>query len=493
MRIALFSAGAGRMYCGSCLQSGSLAAALSREGYDAVVVPLYAPLRLEDETQSARPVAFGAISAYLRACWPALGWLARWARPIVDHPAVLRWASRHGGAVRPERVGQLAVSVLEGESGPHRREIERLADHAARELQPDVVHLSTALLAGFAGTLQERLGVPVVASLSGEDGFVERLGEPLRGEVRRRLARQAAQLDALIAPSRYYADFMADYLGVPGERIRVIRPGLRLDDRPAAAEDSLAENDWNPATVANPPQPASRRPAVVGFLSRVCREKGLALLAEAVCRLAADPACPPVQLRAAGYLDPADRAELRAVERRMAAGGLADRFRYVGELDLRAKREFLAQLDVFALPTLRPESKGLPVLEAWAEGVPVVASDHGALGEWMATTGGGVRCAPGNAESLASALRGLLADRPRAAQLGRQARRIVREQFTAERMAREMAEVYRALCNAPAGAVPSAAAADVPATEAGQSAAADSATAGVTDRPDQQHKRSTKR
>jgi hypothetical protein len=40
------------MYCGSCLHDNALAAALQRSGHDAALVPIYTPLRTEDEDVS---------------------------------------------------------------------------------------------------------------------------------------------------------------------------------------------------------------------------------------------------------------------------------------------------------------------------------------------------------------------------------------------------------------------------------------------------------
>ena len=101
-------------------------------------------------------------------------------------------------------------------------------------------------------------------------------------------------------------------------------------------------------------------------------------------------------MRAAGYLDPADRPYLAGIRRQLAAAGLADRFQYVGELDRAAKIAFLESLDLFCLPTVCREAKGLPVLEAWAAGVPAVLPAQGAFPELIADTGGGLLYEPGN-------------------------------------------------------------------------------------------------
>ena len=52
------------------------------------------------------------------------------------------------------------------------------------EVRPDVVHLGNVLLAGTARMLSQRLGVPVVATLSGEEAFLERIPQPHYNEAR---------------------------------------------------------------------------------------------------------------------------------------------------------------------------------------------------------------------------------------------------------------------------------------------------------------------
>ncbi len=52
MNIVLLTAGAGGMYCGSCLQGNTLAAALRRAGEEVTLVPLYTPLRTDEVPRS---------------------------------------------------------------------------------------------------------------------------------------------------------------------------------------------------------------------------------------------------------------------------------------------------------------------------------------------------------------------------------------------------------------------------------------------------------
>src|SRR5262245_17409266 len=107
------------------------------------------------------------------------------------------------------------------------------------------------------------------------------------------------------------------------------------------------------------------------------------------------------------------------------------------------KVRFLHDLDVLSVPTTYREPKGLYVLEALANGVPVVQPRHGSFPELVEATGGGLLVEPGDAEALAAALKRLLDDRAHGEELGRRGRAVVHERFHAARMAEETVAVYR--------------------------------------------------
>jgi glycosyltransferase involved in cell wall biosynthesis len=184
------------------------------------------------------------------------------------------------------------------------------------------------------------------------------------------------------------------------------------------------------------------RPFTIGYLARICPDKGLHQLAAALRLLAADADLPPVRVQAAGYLDPADGPYLADIQRQVAADGLGDRFEYLGELDRAAKIAFLQSLDLFCLPTVYRESKGLSVLEAWANAVPAVLPAHGAFPEMIEDTGGGLLCEPNDPAALAAALKRMVLDADLAAECGRKARQAVHERYNSAEMARRMVELY---------------------------------------------------
>src|SRR5438105_1619330 len=169
MRIAYISAGAGGMFCGSCLHDNTLAAALTALGHEALLIPSYTPLHTDEPDVSYRRAFLGGINAYLQQTLPLLR--------------------------------------------PH-----------------------------------------------------------------------CAEIDGFIATSRYYGDFMAEYLAIPRARIDVVYPGLNLNGH-------------------GMPRPERRGiPFTIGYFARICPEKGLHNLVEAFCRLRQEPGAPRARLRVSGWL-----------------------------------------------------------------------------------------------------------------------------------------------------------------------------------------------
>jgi len=66
VKVLFLTAGAGAMYCGSCLQDNALAAELIRRGHDVVLLPLYTPTLTDEPNVSLERVFLGGISVYVQ-------------------------------------------------------------------------------------------------------------------------------------------------------------------------------------------------------------------------------------------------------------------------------------------------------------------------------------------------------------------------------------------------------------------------------------------
>lgn len=432
MKIVHVTAGAGGRICGSCLHDNALVRALRQRGRDAVLLPAYVPTTTDEENVAAPTIVMGGVNVWLQEHVPLFRHTPALVDRLFDSRRLLAWLSGRTGATKAADLGGLTVSSLEGEQGHQRKEVERLAALLAAGSvtggRPDVVHLSNVLLLGVARRVRAATGAAVVCSLSGEDIFIDQLPEPHRTRVWELLRQRAAEVDAFVALNRFYADFMADALAVPRERIAVVPHGVDPDGYPAEPPDLVARR--------------AGRTLRVGYLARACPEKGLAILVDAVAMLAATH---DVRLVAAGATIAAERPYLDGCRRRAAALGIADRFDWRGQVDRGGKLALLAEVDLFAMPTVHPEAKGIPVLEAFTAGLPVVAPRHGAFPEYVGddlATARGLLHAPGDAADLHARLL-LLADDPAlATRLGRAAHAHARRWYSPEAMADGHERVY---------------------------------------------------
>jgi len=426
MRLLYLTAGAAEMYCGTCLRDNALAGALKARGHDVVLTPLYTPTTTDEANMSASHVFFGGVSVYLEQHVALFRHTPAFLDRLWDSNAVLRLASKRQIKVDPAALGDLTVSMLQGLAGHQRKEILKMLrwlDH----LPPfDVVNLPFTLLISLARPLKEQLGVPVVCTLQGEDLFLENLKEPWKSQALSLIREHVADVDMFIAVSDYYRDFMQEYFHIPADRLRTARLGITLDGHTQKA-------------------PRAQPPYTIGFFARIAPEKGLHVLADAYRRLRARADVPDTRLLAGGYLLDEHRDYLAGVERTLAEAGLGSHFTYAGAPDRTGKIALLHEMDVFSVPTTYVEPKGLFLLEAMANGVPVVQPGHGAFPELIERTGGGVLVPPGDVEALADALYDLIMNRERAAGFGRAGAEGVRAHYGVEHMAAAAEAVYGAV------------------------------------------------
>ena len=431
MRILLFTPGTGHFFCGSCLRDNALAVALRERGHDAVLAPLYLPLYLEDAAPAAQsePLHMGGINMYLQQVLPLTRHAPGPLAGLLDRPSLLRWASRRGNMTDASGLGPMTLSMLRGEEGRQAHELDKLCEWAVGLERPDVVILANAMLLGIVHRLKERLDVPVICTLQGEQPFLDELQEPFRSQTWEAAAQRAREVEAFVAVSRHYGDLMTQRLDLAPERVHAVHNGIDLADYRAF-------------------EPAAPTVPTVGYLARMCADKGLDTLVEAFCRLAADDRLPGLRLRVAGVMLREDRGFVRGLRRRLDQAGLGERAEFLPNVDRADKLAFLRSLSVLSVPALYGESFGLYLLEALASGVPVVQPDHGVFPELLAATGGGDLCAAGDPADLARCLGELLADEPRRAELGRRGREAVFAGFGSEHMAAGVEEVCRMIAPA---------------------------------------------
>ena len=117
---------------------------------------------------------------------------------------------------------------------------------------------------------------------------------------------------------------------------------------------------------------------------------------------------------------------------------------FLEEFQLAQRGEFLRSLSVLSVPVPGGEAFGLQLLEAMAQGVPVVQPAEGSYPEIIAATGGGVLYDPQTPDGLTNALQSLLEHPDEARRLGHQGREAILAQFNMGRVVHDMVAVYTA-------------------------------------------------
>lgn len=439
MKIVLLTPGTGSYHCGVCMRDNALAKELHRQGHDALMLPMYLPLTLDEDAASPDvPIFFGGVSTYLREKVPWLRHMPRWLDRMLSQRALLRLlagkaAARTGG---PD-VAEMTLSMLRGEHGNQAAEIEELIAWLREHARPEAVWLSTALQAGLARRIKSELGVPVLGFLQGEDAFIDGLGTPWSDRVWSLLGERMREADRWIAPSHYFADLMAQRLGwTPSEReqrVQVVPNGISLEGYGA--------------TPAHSPQ-------VIGYLARFIPGKGLGLLIEAFIALKKRGHYPQAKLRCAGSMTAGDERYVKTLKARLRAAGCEQDVEWRPNVSREEKIAFLEGLTLFSVPATYGEAFGMYVIEALAAGVPVVLPNSAAFPELIESTGGGLlfdlaASEAINAGRLADALETLLAAPEKARSLGEAGRATVQREFTVSRLAERLVAITREMIDAP--------------------------------------------
>ena len=429
VKIIYIASGAANMYCGSCMHDNALAAALKAAGEDVSLFPLYTPMRLDEESVGERQIFYGGIQAYLMQKYP---------RPFLGRDLLLRTAGSQailrlmphfdiGSAVDPVANAQLTISMLKGEDGNQRELLRELVQWIKSTYQPDVIHVTNALLIGVVREFKRSLRVPITCGLHGEDIFLEGMPQPYQQEALAIIRERARDVDRFLAISTYYREMFSRWVGLDSSRIDVVWPGIALKDY----RDMHVE-------------PSASHPLTIGYLARFVPEKGLHLLVDAFIRLRRSGEFPNLRLIAGGYVSRAYKTYMDGIRRTIKDNGLEHCIKLLGTLERSEKLNFFKQIDVFSVPASYREPKGISILEALASGVPVVQPEHGAYPEWIHETGGLLH-RPNDPVDLAEKLAVLLRDPGLRKQMGQQGRQSIFEKFSSECMAFGTLDVFRSL------------------------------------------------
>lgn len=197
------------------------------------------------------------------------------------------------------------------------------------------------------------------------------------------LMRVLSQVDAIISPSKFLQQVHIQ-AGVDPMNIRHIRQGIASDGKPVAE-----------------PKSEKRDVLALGFMGQISSHKGVHVLIDAVGRM------PRVPVTVDIFGD--EKRDKRYFEslRRKATGDKRVAFRghFSGSESL---SNVLSSIDVLVVPSINYENSPNVILEAFAHGVPVVASRLGGMQELVQHERNGLLFEYGNSTELAVQLQRLV-------------------------------------------------------------------------------------
>lgn len=424
MKIVYITPGAGfSFYCQNCFRDNALLKSLLALGHDVIRVPLYLPSNLDSVPKiTGTPVFYGAINVYLKEKLPfyrnAPGWLER----FFDADFLLNFAAKKAGSTRATGLEEMTLSMLHGEMGRQASELEHLIRFLKKEIAPDVVHISNALLLGLVHKLKTDLGARVVCSLQDENEWVDLMEESYQEKVWNLMAEKAEDVDLFVTASQYYSEKSQKQLKIPEDKINVVFGGICLDG------------------YLKSPLPFD--PPVLGYLCRMSEYFGLGILVDAFIKLKKDSRFLDLRLHLTGGYSSDDKSFVNAQMKKIAQNGFDADVQIFKDFEKESRVQFLKSLTLLSVPVPSGEAFGAYQVEALAAGVPVVQPNVGCYPEFITETNGGVLYEPNTSEHLADAIASLLTDPERVRKLGKAGHDVVIERFSMDSMAKNIARIY---------------------------------------------------
>lgn len=240
-------------------------------------------------------------------------------------------------------------------------------------------------------------------------------------------------IDAVIAIADAQREYLAREEGIPPSKLAVIKNGIPLESpdagererrRRAVREELGIPEDAKVAAILAVLRPEKNHEALLSSMARLRDER------------------PELRLLVIG-----DGPRRGFLEEEAARLRIADRVSFLGHRS--DGRRLWAAADL-ALLVSHPRVETLPLslLEAMDAGLPIVATDVGALREIVVSGENGRLVQPGDESGLDAAIREIIADPARAAAYGRRSAEIVSSGFRVERMVRETEDLLLRLLDA---------------------------------------------
>jgi len=416
----------GSFYCGNCLRDDKFHLAMKKQGHQVTKLPMYLPLFSDEHDLNEIPVFYGAISIYLKQLYPIFRHAPAWFDRLLNSSPMMKLAASMAGSTSAKGLEEMTISMLMGEEGKQKDELNRMVSWMAEYLHPDVIHLSNALLLGLAPKLKKEFpNAIIVCSLQDEDVWVDAMKNDFRDKIWNLMSTKSEYVDGFIAVSDFYSKVSIDKMKLPTEKVFTNHLGVDPDEYKYI---SSAKKNRN-----------------IGYISRMCEANGFDIIVDAFILLKKDPAFEDVNLILTGGSTGDDKPVIKQAKQKLRAAGLTNQVEFLEDFDGEGRHEFFAKVKLISVPVRNGEAFGLYLLESMASGVPVVQPKLGAFPEIIEKSNGGVIYENNSPEELATTLKDLLDKEDILAELSTNARKGVEESFNIYTQTNELVNIYSQL------------------------------------------------
>ena len=209
-------------------------------------------------------------------------------------------------------------------------------------------------------------------------------------------------------------------------------PSQFMVDKMAAWGEPPGKLVYHPNAVELSSRPATRDGGYVFAAGRLSPEKGFDVLIRAAARI------PTLTVKIAG-IGP-EESRLRMLATSLSATNV----QFLGFLRRSEHAEVWSRAIAHAMPSLNYENAPLSILDAMADGLPILGSRIGGIPEMVVDQGNGFLVEAGNVDAWADALATFSAlSEPERTRMAEESRRLVVEKFSWERHLKQLFALYR--------------------------------------------------
>lgn len=424
--IQIIPGSGGSFYCGNCLRDSKYFNALRAEGHKVTKIPMYLPLFADEHDISEVPIFYGAISTYLKQLYPIFRKAPAWFDRMLNSKPMMKMAASMAGSTNAKGLEDMTVSMLLGEEGEQKAELDHMVNWIAEHCQPDIIHISNALLLGLARRLKEKIGVPVLCTLQDEDVWIDPMKPQFQKRIWDLMHERAKDVDMLVSVSDFFAGVMKKRMKLKDGQLKTIHLGVDVEDYLYISTREKKERN-------------------VGYISRMCHKDGFDIVVDAFIELKKKPGFEDVKLIATGGSTGDDAKFNKEQKQKLKDAGLLDSFEVLPDFEGKEVNDFFKRVSLVSVPVRIGEAFGMYLIESMASGVPVVQPALGAFPEIVEISGGGVNYMPNMPEKLSETWADLLNNPDKLEELSQKGYEGTTKKFNIHNHAKEIITLYESL------------------------------------------------